>query len=130
MRFVQIHHIRHWAKGGETESHNLLSLCRRHHKLHHLGELGISGNADTADGVIFTDARGRALADHPEPKPPTEPPPKPASRYEHPTGERLNPMWTGLGWAHPNALKRRRERTNALGNKLEPDRNNAPPLAS
>jgi hypothetical protein len=131
MRFVQIHHIKHYADLGETESDNLISLCRRHHKLHHQGELGIDGNADISSGVRFTDARGRPLTDCAKPKPPTGPPASSASNYEHPTGERLNPMWTGLGWVHPNALKKRRERTNALGNKLqparpEPDTNTAP----
>jgi 5-methylcytosine-specific restriction endonuclease McrA len=110
MRFVHIHHIKHWSDGGETESHNLLSLCRRHHKLHHMGQLGIEGNADMPDGVVFSDAKGRTLADHARPQPPTGPPPKPEIGYEHPTGERLQPMWTGLGWAHPNALAKRRQR--------------------
>jgi hypothetical protein len=62
--------------------------------------------------VIFTDATGRPLAAHAMPTPPTGPPPSPQSGYEHPTGERLNPMWTGLGWVHPNVLERRRQRAN------------------
>jgi len=129
MRFVQIHHIQHVEDLGETESYNLLSLCRRHHKLHHQGELGIEGDADVAGGVTFTDARGRPLADRAKPSPPNGPPPKSDSGYEHPSGGRLNPMWTGLGWAHPNALKRRRQ----LGNTVTPSRarpdSPAPPLA-
>ena len=112
MRFVHIHHIKHWSDGGETESHNLLSLCRRHHKLHHLGQLGITGNADIPGDVEFADAGGRPLANRARPRPPTDPPPQPDVRYQHPTGERLNPMWTGLGWAHPEALARRRQRAN------------------
>ena len=132
MRFMHIHHLQHYAKGGETESYNLIGLCRRHHKLHHLGLLGIEGNADIPDGVTFTDANGRRLADHAQPKPPTAPPLQSEVRYQHPSGERLNPMWTGLGWAHPNALAKRRQRNNDQRQRSgQPhDRSAAPPLAS
>src|SRR5262249_10362021 len=34
-RFVQGHHIHHWANGGTTTLSNLASLCRRHHRLVH-----------------------------------------------------------------------------------------------
>jgi hypothetical protein len=82
-----------------------------------LGQLGIEGNADIAGGVTFTDARGRRLADHARPRPPSGPPSSPETGYQHPTGQRLNPMWTGLGCAHPNALARRRERGNERSNQ-------------
>jgi hypothetical protein len=36
-RRVQTHHIKHWARGGETELYNLVLLCRRHHRLVHEG---------------------------------------------------------------------------------------------
>jgi hypothetical protein len=36
-RFVDAHHIRHWAHGGETTARNLLLLCRRHHRAVHEG---------------------------------------------------------------------------------------------
>ena len=36
-RFVDGHHIIHWADGGETALHNLVSLCRYHHRLVHEG---------------------------------------------------------------------------------------------
>ena len=110
-RHVQIHHIRHWSDGGVTESWNLISVCRHHHKLHHLGQLGIAGNADLPDDVTFTNASGRPLAGHPRPRPPSGPPPKPAVAYQHPSGERLQPWWTGLGWVHPNALAKRRHQS-------------------
>lgn len=35
--FVDAHHIRHWADGGETSLDNLVLLCRRHHRLLHEG---------------------------------------------------------------------------------------------
>ena len=36
-RFVDAHHIRHWAEGGETSLDNLVLLCRHHHRLIHEG---------------------------------------------------------------------------------------------
>ena len=40
-RFVEVHHIIHWQDGGPTDTWNLLSLCPRHHRMHHQGLLGI-----------------------------------------------------------------------------------------
>ncbi len=34
-RFVDAHHIHHWAHGGGTKLSNLILLCRRHHRLIH-----------------------------------------------------------------------------------------------
>ena len=36
-RFVDGHHIEHWAAGGETKLDNLVQLCRTHHRLIHEG---------------------------------------------------------------------------------------------
>jgi hypothetical protein len=36
-RFVDAHHRKHWAQGGETTLDNLVLLCRRHHRLLHEG---------------------------------------------------------------------------------------------
>jgi hypothetical protein len=109
-RHVQVHHMRHWEHGGVTETWNLVCLCPRHHKLHHVGQLFITGNPDQHDGLTFTDAKERTLATHPKPQPPTEPPPSPAVPYQHPSGERLQPKWIGLGWVHPNAIAQRKQR--------------------
>jgi hypothetical protein len=38
-RFIDAHHIKHWANGGETKPSNLVSLCRFHH--HAVHERGI-----------------------------------------------------------------------------------------
>ena len=40
-RFLQIHHIKHWADGGETSIENGVSLCQHHHQLIHSGEFTI-----------------------------------------------------------------------------------------
>ncbi len=68
-RWLHVHHIRHWEDGGASDTPNLLALCHRHHRLHHLGRLGISGNADDPDGVVFTDERGQTLVSCGGPRP-------------------------------------------------------------
>ncbi len=39
-RFVDGHHVKHWADGGETSLENLVQLCRHHHRLVHEGGFG------------------------------------------------------------------------------------------
>ncbi len=88
--FLEVHHIIHWEDDGPSDTWNLICLCPHHHRLHHRGKLGISGNADVPGGVIFTDGRGKRLAlSGAKPKPPGAPPPPPTGRFEHPYGERL-----------------------------------------
>jgi hypothetical protein len=38
-RYVDAHHIRHWAHGGETRPSNLVTLCRFHHRQVHEGRV-------------------------------------------------------------------------------------------
>jgi uncharacterized protein DUF222/HNH endonuclease len=40
-RYVDAHHIHHWAHGGETKPSNLVSLCRFHHRQVHEGRVTI-----------------------------------------------------------------------------------------
>ena len=40
-RFVQAHHIWHWADGGETALVNLVTLCSFHHRQVHEGGYGV-----------------------------------------------------------------------------------------
>lgn len=40
-RYVDGHHIQHWANGGETKLSNLVSLCRFHHRLVHEGAVAV-----------------------------------------------------------------------------------------
>jgi len=95
-RRVEIHHIEHWEHGGATETPNLLSVCGRHHRLHHQGGLRIEGNADQPDTLVFTDASGRRLAGSGAPAPPPAQLPGPQVPYTHPTGERLQRHWVSL----------------------------------
>lgn len=61
-KWLQIHHVIHWEDGGPTDTWNLVALCHAHHRLHHLGRLQISGDADDPDGLTFGDHRGGRLA--------------------------------------------------------------------
>jgi hypothetical protein len=38
-RYLDGHHVRHWAQGGETKLDNLISLCRFHHRQVHEGRV-------------------------------------------------------------------------------------------
>ena len=63
-RFVDGHHIRHWADGGETSLENLLLLCRFHHRLVHEGGFGCTR---TRSGeVLFTTPEAEPLAPYAE----------------------------------------------------------------
>lgn len=91
---LEVHHIVHWEDGGPTDTWNLVALCPHHHRLHHRGELGISGNADDPDGLTFTRRNGQVLTSSgARPKPPGAAPPTPAGAYEHPLGERVDMRW-------------------------------------
>jgi hypothetical protein len=113
-RFVEIHHIVHWSDGGPTDTSNLVCLCPQHHRLHHQGGLGITGNADLFDGLVFSDAAGRPIAGAGPPTPPTGPPPSPEVAYRPPLAGRFDWNWIGLGWIHPNARSQRIERARQL----------------
>ncbi|HEX2576449.1 MAG TPA: DUF222 domain-containing protein [Aquihabitans sp.] len=99
---LDIHHITHWEHGGGTDTSNLVALCRGHHRAHHLGLLGVSGDPEVQGpgGLAFADRWGRRLEPSGRPKAPRggrRPPdladhlglePQP---YRHPLGERLDP---------------------------------------
>jgi hypothetical protein len=58
-RFVDAHHIVHWADSGETSMNNLVLLCRRHHRMVH--EEGFGLNALPEGKLCFTDPQGKTL---------------------------------------------------------------------
>jgi hypothetical protein len=47
-RYIDAHHIHHWANGGETRPSNLVSLCRFHHRSVHEGGIRIERLDDGA----------------------------------------------------------------------------------
>lgn len=60
-RYVDGHHIRHWADGGATSLDNLVLLCRHHHRLVHEGGFGCR-RSETGE-IVFTDRRGQSMPD-------------------------------------------------------------------
>ena len=102
-RVLQVHHVVHWDPddgNGGTDTWNLACLCPKHHRLHHRGKLGITGNPDDPHGLTFTDTHGRAMRPAAVARPPTGPPPQPTSRYQHPLGERLRTHWVTFNPPH------------------------------
>jgi hypothetical protein len=57
--FIDGHHIKHWADGGETSMANLVQLCRHHHRLVHEG--GFECERKTGGQIVFRDKRGEDL---------------------------------------------------------------------
>jgi hypothetical protein len=63
-RYIDMHHIKHWANGGETKPSNLISLCRFHHRAVHEGGFNVQVLDDGA--VRFIGPNGNAV-DHATP---------------------------------------------------------------
>ena len=86
-RFVDAHHIVHWARGGETRLDNLVLLCRHHHRLVH--ERGFTVGRDPGSGrLAFRTPDGIRLEPAPAP---------PCPRGGLPA--RAGPLLTGSGEA-------------------------------
>ena len=66
-RFIDAHHIEHWADGGPTDLDNLVLLCRFHHRLVH--EVGYRIVVDGSDALRFQRPDGTAIPDLPAPAP-------------------------------------------------------------
>jgi hypothetical protein len=49
-RYVDAHHIQHWADGGETSLDNLVTLCRYHHRELHKGNFQLELAPQTGAG--------------------------------------------------------------------------------
>jgi len=62
-RFVDAHHVKHWADVGETSMDNLVLLCRSHHRLIHEGGYGVHINPEQA--IHFTMPDGTTLPESP-----------------------------------------------------------------
>jgi hypothetical protein len=64
-KFVDGHHIIHWADGGETSLDNLVLLCRHHHHLVHEGGFDCRRSKDGE--IWFEDRKSRRLDTTPKP---------------------------------------------------------------
>ena len=63
-RWLDGHHVVHWADGGETSLDNLVRLCRHHHRLVHEG--GFGAHVDAGGQVRFTTPAGAVIAEAPD----------------------------------------------------------------
>lgn len=68
-RFLDAHHVQHWAAGGETALSNLVMLCRFHHRTVHEGGIRISRSNQGA--LIFIRPDGRAYETNQTQRPPS-----------------------------------------------------------
>jgi hypothetical protein len=59
--YLDGHHIRHWAQGGETKLSNLVMLCRFHHRQVHEGRIDVRRLDDGA--LRFVGRHGERLED-------------------------------------------------------------------
>jgi hypothetical protein len=92
-RFVDAHHIRHWASGGETALGNLMLLCRRHHRLVHEGGFKVDRFGR------FFDPGGVRI-----PRVPPRPPGRFDAVREHNRGLRITPNTCSAGYADRMSL--------------------------
>ena len=89
-RFVDAHHLVHWAHGGATSLDNLVLLCRHHHRLVHEG--GFSVARDHDGRPRFRRPDGRLIAAAPCPPRPARP-----TRLGAPARYRAGPLHAGAG---------------------------------
>jgi predicted restriction endonuclease len=86
---LHAHHIRHWEDGGPTDLDNLVLVCPYHHRMHHKGDITITG---PAHDLVVTDREGQRLNGGSLARPPTKPPPA-VPPYKGPIGERADWWW-------------------------------------
>jgi hypothetical protein len=68
-RYLDGHHVQHWAHGGETKLSNLVSLCRFHHRQVHEGNVAVLVLDDGAIRFVTPDGKSfhSTLPDHTQP---------------------------------------------------------------
>jgi hypothetical protein len=105
-RFVDAHHIEHWAHGGPTNLSNLVQLCRHHHRLLHEG--GYRIRRTSRGGVVFRRPDGRKLPARPPAGrgDPREPARRNARSGLRITPETCVPNWDGSRIRHANEVER------------------------
>ena len=61
-RYVDAHHIKHWADGGETSLENLVTLCRAHHRQLHQRDFTITAQKTaTGQHLVFSTRSGKKI---------------------------------------------------------------------
>ncbi len=61
-RYLDAHHIKHWADGGDTSLDNLVTLCRKHHRVLHQGSFTVSMEKTiTGQQLVFATPSGRKI---------------------------------------------------------------------
>ena len=100
-RFIDGHHVQHWANGGETSLTNLVSLCRFHHRLIHEGSYTIRISHDGA--FAFYDPDDKLLPRSPPMKPPRGELIADAALRERIT-QRRRTYWDGNGMDYGQAI--------------------------
>jgi hypothetical protein len=114
-RFLEVHHLDHWADGGNTDLDRQVCLCPHHHDAHHRGEYSITGHPTllgplgqhdeqeiaAGSGMVFTTARGLRIGGPPVVRvdrgdAALEPRKQVTDPYRGPTGERLQSQWLDL----------------------------------
>ena len=64
-RWVDAHHILHWARGGKTKVDNLVLLCGHHHRLVHEGGFALLRKSDGS--LVFRRPDGLVVPSQPAP---------------------------------------------------------------
>jgi len=60
-RYVEGHHIKHWADGGETKLDNLVTLCKYHHRELHKGTFYLSLRPESVKSISSKEQGGKAV---------------------------------------------------------------------
>ena len=60
-RYVEGHHIKHWADGGETKLDNLVTLCKYHHRELHKGTFYLSLKPESVESISAKEQGGKAV---------------------------------------------------------------------
>ncbi len=95
-RYVDAHHIHHWAQGGATKLSNLVQLCRFHHRQVHEGRVVLKCLDDGALRFVKPDGR---MFESPKPGPL-----KPSGDWrespvgQHPGGTTINAQTATTRW--------------------------------
>ena len=99
-KFLDGHHVQHWADGGSTSLNNLVSLCRLHHRLIHEGGYHLTV---TNDGEFeFYTPLGEHMPQSPRLTPPNGPLNNP--NLQHRVDQRRQTYWDGGNMDYDDAI--------------------------